>query len=577
MVAKVTQFPVENRSREVNLGRLEREEFDLLVVGGGIFGATAVWEATTRGLKAALVEATDFAHGSSAHSYKIIHGGIRYLQHADIPRVLSSARERSAFLRIAPHLCKPLPIMIPTYGWGKLGMPFLGAGCVVYDAITALRNIGITDPDRKIPSTKFLSKESVLQEFPHLDADGLTGACVFNDGRFYNPTRLVWAFIESAINDGAAAVNYLKADSLLREGNKICGVRATDQLCGRQFEVKAKCVLNTAGPWAERWLEEVTEGSYQAEGVYSRDACFVVKRLFKSEYTLAMQGESADPDALLAREKRHLFIAPWREYTLIGVWHKVTDVRPEDVTVGNEELAAYIEEINSAYPQLQLAVDDVLLWNAGLVPFGEEQSSEENLSYGKRSNLIDHAKSEGIENFISLIGLRYTMARGETEKALNLVQQKLSLPRCNYKSDFIKLHSATFNSFEECVKELEERLRNVCTEEVVRALAHNYGASAHRIADLINGDLTLAKVLPNTTTTRAELDYVIQNEMVESLADLVFRRTDIATGSNPGEEAIAESLKALAYAKGWDEQRSKRELNQVQLRFRQTQLLDKTA
>ncbi len=554
--------------RQENIKQLSASHYDLLVVGGGIFGATAVWEATMRGMKAALIEATDFSHGSSANSYKIIHGGIRYMQHADIPRVLSSARERSAFLRIAPHLCKPLPIMIPTYGYGILGKPFLGAGSIAFDCVTAFRNVGIKDKGRRIPNTKFLNKEQVLKEFPHLDDDGLTGACVFNDGRFYNPTRLVWAFIRHAMNAGATAANYVSADELLVENSSVTGVKATDARTGEALEIRAKCVLNTAGPWAERWLSSVTNGKYKPEGVYSRDACFVVKRRFSSDYALAVQGESADPDALLAREKRHLFLAPWRDFTLIGVWHKVTDIKPEDVTVSDEELALYIKEINGTYPHLKLTVDDVVLWNAGLVPFGEEQSSEENLSYGKRSNMIDHSKTEGLDNFISLIGLRYTMARGETEKAISLAQKKLSLARCAFKSDFIKLDSANFETFDQLKSDLRKKCDLFWSEQVTEALAHNYGSDSFRIIDLAQQDSELQRVYENTTVTAAEIEHVCRDEMVETFSDVIFRRTDVATGGNPGDSTLHAILQQVAAIKGWDNAQCDKEMGNAKLRLR---------
>lgn len=554
-------------SRAETLSRLSNEEFDLLVIGGGIFGATAVWEATQAGLKAALIEATDFGHGSSANSFKIIHGGIRYLQHVDIPRVLSSSRERSAFIRMAPHLAKPLPIMIPTYGLGTLGMPFMGAGCIAYDILTAFRNLGIKDPARKVPFTKFLSADQVKEEFPDIDDEGLTGACVFNDGRFYNPTRMVWAFAESAMIDGAAACNHLSMQSLLMEKNKVVGINAVDEIAKAPIEIRAKCVLNTAGPWAERLMEKSTGGKYKPEGVYSRDACFVIKRRFKSEYTIALQGESADPDALLAREKRHLFAAPWRDYTLIGVWHKVTGIKPEDVTVGKDELEIYVKEINSAYPTLDLTVDDILMWNAGLVPFGEEQSSEENLSYGKRSNLIDHAATEDIENLITLVGLRYTMARGESEKAIQMVLKKLGRPRCAMKSDFIPLHSAGFGDFEPHIVTLMEQSQGLLNEDCARSLAHNYGKFASRIVALMLADNSLAKVYPNSTVTAAEVEYVCEHEMVESFGDLIFRRTDLATGERPADTVLNELLAQLAERKGWSDSQAQEELEKVEKRF----------
>ena len=165
---------------ERNIKELAQEAYDLVVIGGGIFAACAAWDATLRGLKVGLIEQTDFCAGTSANSFKMVHGGIRYLQHADIVRLRSSCHERSAMLRIAPHLVHPLPIMIPTYGYGKSGKFFLGTGMYLYDLLTLGRNRGIHDPKRHIPWTRFFSRQQVLKEFPDLSADGLTGFVMRN-------------------------------------------------------------------------------------------------------------------------------------------------------------------------------------------------------------------------------------------------------------------------------------------------------------------------------------------------------------------------------------------------------------
>src|SRR5688572_19609982 len=149
-------------------------EFDVLVIGGGAFGAAAARDAALRGLKTALIERADFGSGASAECFKMVHGGIRYLQHADLPRLHASSRERSAMLRIAPHLVHPLPIAIPTYGRGRRGRAFLGAGACVYDLLTLGRNAGIRDPKRRIERTRFLSRAEVLEVFPHLSAHDLS-------------------------------------------------------------------------------------------------------------------------------------------------------------------------------------------------------------------------------------------------------------------------------------------------------------------------------------------------------------------------------------------------------------------
>src|SRR6202789_3750782 len=152
-----------------DLAALAAERFDLLIVGGGAFGAAAAWDATLRGLRVALIDQSDFGSGASAECFKMVHGGIRYLQHADIRRLRSSCAERSAMLRIAPHLVNPLPIVIPTYGHGRQGKAFLAAGMLAYDALTAGKNSAIADRTRRIAGTRLLSRNQTLDLFPELE------------------------------------------------------------------------------------------------------------------------------------------------------------------------------------------------------------------------------------------------------------------------------------------------------------------------------------------------------------------------------------------------------------------------
>ena len=237
----------------------------------------------------------------------------------------------------------------------------------------------------------------------------------------YSPPRLVLAFVKSAIKAGATACNYVEAYGFLWQGNRVVGVRATDRLGGEEIEIRAKLVLNAAGPGAEYLLTGDPRFGTWKRGSFSRDACFAVRRRPKSRFALAVQGQSRDRDAKFGREARHMFIVPWRHLTLIGVWHKPFPAHPDTAAIDDAELDDWIREINGCYPALALTRDDVVYRNCGLVPFGADPGSVEALSFGKESRFMDHSALHGVQGLVSLVGIRFTTARGDAAEALDLL------------------------------------------------------------------------------------------------------------------------------------------------------------
>jgi glycerol-3-phosphate dehydrogenase len=550
-----------------NFDALDSRVFDVLVIGGGVFGACAAWDATLRGLSVALIERADFCSGVSANSYKFVHGGIRYLQHADLSRLRQSCAERSALLRVAPHLVAPVPVVIPTFARPRQGKALLGAGMLLYDALTLDRNLGIADHGRRIPLTRFLGREAVLELFPSLPRRDLTGAAIFCDGQMYNPTRLVLAFVKSAMEQGAIAVNYAEAEKLVLSDTAVDAVRVRDNVSGEVIEVRARAVLNAAGPWVPWMLADLDRDRRALAGTYSRDACFVVKRKFPHSYALALQGRTRDPDALLSRPARHLFMTPWRQYTLCGVWHRVWAEHPDDVRVTELEIESFISEVNDAMPGLDLSPPDVTMWNAGLVPFGDNEEGASNLRYGKRSHVIDHRAAHGLTNLVSLIGVRYTMARADACRAVDLVCAKLGekLPRA--RTHVVPVHGAGFESFDALVAAVTRRIGDAAGAEAATALAHNYGSAYRSVVELAGEPDIGAGCLTGTNVFRAEIAHAVREEMALRLTDIVFRRTELATGGHPGPKALHEAATLAARELGWDERRRREEVASVERRF----------
>ena len=515
--------------------QLANEEYDLLIIGGGIFGASAAWDAALRGYNVALVEQNDFGSGVSANSYKMVHGGIRYIQHLDIARVRSSCHERSTFLKIAPHLVHPLPIAIPTYGYGMSGKPVLAIGTLLYDMLTADRNRSIADKDRKVPWASRLSKTDILKLFPGLDAKGLTGAVQFSDAQMYNPPRLVLAFLQSAASKGATVCNYARVTGFETSGDSVVAANVTDTLSGDAFQVRAKAYLNAAGPWTDALLnkDSVTENS--TPGVYSRDACFVVPRRFDHDISVAIMGQTKDPDALMSRPARHLFVVPWREYSLVGTWHKVVPATPDKIGIDQAEIEEYIAEVHAAYPELNLTPDDVTMCNWGLVPFGEEQKGGENLSYGKRSILVDHAKKKGPSNLVSLIGIRYTMGRGDAEWAMQAVAQKLGDDRPAPGSDRLTLHGGDIEDMDRLIVDLQRSLPASFDDKVGYSLGRNYGSTARHLVDAGSPEL-----VGTSHVLKTQVSHAVDYEMAQTIGDVILRRTDLASGGSPGDENLRD-------------------------------------
>ena len=542
-----------------NVRDLIDTKFDVLVVGGGAFGAAAARSAALRGLRTALIERADFGSGASAECFKMVHGGIRYLQHLDVARARDSCRERSALLRTAPHLVKPLPIAIPTHGHGRRGKLFLGAGLRAYDVLTLDRNRGIRDPARKISPGRFLSRAETIELFPHLDSAKLTGAAIFEDGQMHNPARLVLAFVKSAVAAGAVACNYLEAKRIVFDGNAASGAEVEDCLSGERFVIRAHGVLNAAGPWAEYLFNDPTRfGSWQ-RGNFSRDAYFIIDREPNSSYALAIPGLSRDEDAVLSRANRHLFLVPWRNKTLVGVWHRLFPQSPDTAQIEEAELQQWLDEINAVNPGLNLKRSEIVFSDCGLVPFGEHADAR-SLQFGKESRLIDHRSTHRIAGLVTLIGIRYTMARVDAERALDvlLAQRDKQPPKIDTQD--IPLAGGAIADIEAFRQSAHAKCPAYVHAATLDSLIRNHGTDYPRVLDRAAADPRVRTTVPGTCVLTAEIDHAIEEEMAVHLSDVVLRRTDMSGHEHPGRAALRFTAEHMAQRLGWSTQRIMEEI-----------------
>lgn len=547
-----------------DLSALEGREFDLVVIGGGIFGACAAWEAARRGLDVALLERGDFCGSTSAHSFKLVHGGIRYFQHGDVRRVRRSSAARRTFLRAAPHLVRPLPVVVPTYGHGARGKGLLSAGMALYDAITWDRNRGIRDDARRVPRSRSLGRSEVLALYPGLPGRGLTGAGVFHDGQLLNPPRLVLAFVRTAVGLGAVAANYVEATALSRDRHRVRGVRARDVLGNAELEIRGRVVLNAAGPHAEPLLRAAGL-PLEPSTPWSRDAYFVVARpVVPGAAALALPAATRDPDALVSRGARHLFMVPWRDRTLVGVWHRVYEGEPDDFRVDDSELEAFLAEINGAYGGPGLGLEDVALVNAGLIPFGDNDPAAKDLRFGHGSRLVDHARVHGVDGLFTLIGARFTTAPEDAVQVLDRIGASgRPQARAGRDPEPEPLRGGDFSSFDALVDEVRQRSPASLRPEVAFALAQNHGSDYGRVLACALERPELGRTFGPFPVLQAEAAYAARQEMAQTLADVVLRRTELGSGEYPGRSELESCAAVVGAELGWAGARRATEVESV--------------
>ena len=537
-----------------NPGKLAEREYDLVIIGAGIYGVCAAWDATLRGLSVAIVDRGDFCGGTSANPLKIVHGGFRYTQQFNFSRIRASSLERNVLMRIAPHLVSPLPFLIPTYGHGMQGKEVLSLGLLLYGTATFDRNRGIEDAGKRIPWGEVFSRQECLRHFPTLDGQGLTGAVAFYDAQMYSPPRLALSYLRSAVEAGADAANYVEVTGFLGDWDKVSGVRTRDILTGEEITIQGRLVLNTSGPWTGELLRHL-DVSLREPVQYTKDLYLVVDRVISEKYALAVPSRNEGANGIVSRGRRHLFVIPWRGGSLVGSSHIPYKGGPDDWRVTEDDVQELIDEVNAAYPPLALTPQDVQTWNSGLVPCGNY--------YGEHSRVLDHERDHGLEGLVSVIGVRYTTSRGVAQAAVDLVLGKLGRSAPSSRTAETHIHGGDIQVFDAYLHRATEQRRHVLGVESIHALVRNHGSEHESVLRYIDEDSSWAEALGESQVIKAEVVHAVREEMAQKLGDVVFRRTDLGTAGDPGEAALRGCAALMATELGWDQMRTERELDEV--------------
>jgi glycerol-3-phosphate dehydrogenase len=559
-----------NTTLRRDLSRIERERFDVTVIGAGIHGAWAALDAAQRGLKVVLVDQGDFGGATSANSQRIVHGGLRYLQHGQLKRMRQSIRERSVLLRVAPHLVRPLPFLVATEGHGLRGRMAMGAALRINDMVSWDRNRGVP-ASRRLPRGRLVSRRHVLQRCPHLFGGEINGGVVFYDAQVTDSERVCLSIIRSASLAGAEVANHVRVNGLLRQDRVVVGLEAEDSLSGDSFSIHSRVVLNCTGPWAAETL--ALRGSEQRESSRARFPVFkaivlLTKPIVEHE-AVALAGEAGyrDEAELIVKGYRNYFVTPWPDGSLIGTFYAPFDGHPDQLRVTPDEIVRYLQELNRACPGLELAYEDVINVFAGLLPRDPRRSSSPDLIYAKHYRIVDH-EQDGAAGHITVVGVKWTTARDVAEKAIDLASRKLGVAGIHCRTHEIPLYGGDLGDPESFVSSQSTSKPEGIEQDSFSHLLNTYGTAYGEVLRAGASDPdAFGRLSGKRPEIAAEVRHAVRAEMALTLSDLVFRRIGLGRSGWPGLACLDACADLMAEELGWSATEKQSQVEKVEQVF----------
>ena len=516
---------------------LTSKTFDLLVVGGGIYGAISAWDATLRGLSVALIDRGDFGGGTSFNNAKILHSGVRALQSGNVAALRRFVRERRTLSRIVPHLVQPMRFVIPTYRSLGRNRTLLHLYFSISDLLTRDRNDQIQDTRRLSPS-RALSREECLRLNPLIDPSGVTGGIQWFDSQMYNSDRVHFSFVVSAVEAGAVAVNYVEAVTTLTRDRAVVGVQAFDHLTGEPLDIRARVVLNAAGPWAPALSGRLHAGAGRAlHGHLLKAMNIVIPRPLPDTHAIGAETGG-----------RFLFVAPWREFAIVGTSYHRHDGPPDRLALDRREIDTFINAINLAFPRLSLDIRRVRLVHRGLLPASLNGSG---LRPTVKSTVVDHRR-DGILGLVSMLGVRYTTARDTAERAIDIVTQQLQRATSPCRTMDTPLVGAAIANVDAFFRDVASVPDATISRQALDRLARTYGTRYRAVLERLRmSDADRAPLSPDCPITVGEIRHSVRNEMAVKLTDALLRRTEAGSGGHPGDAALESAARIMAAELDW--------------------------
>ena len=470
-----------NRDEQIGRIRDRSRPWDILVIGGGATGVGIAVDAASRGLDVVLIDSSDFGKGTSSRSTKLVHGGVRYLEHGDISLVMDALKERGILRENAPHLVRDLAFIVPSYEWWEA--PFYGIGLRLYDLLAGRYGFG---PSRN------LSRDETLERIPTLKTEGLRGGVIYYDGQF-DDARLLINLAQTAFEQGATLVNYCPAVALSRGADGfIAGAIARDEEQGDEFEIRARSVVNATGPFADRVRRIADPGAVPllapSQGIH-----LVLDRSFLPGDDAIMVPHTTDG--------RVMFAIPWHGHSLVGTTDTpITEVSFEPRPL--QEEIDFILDTASRYLHRPPGPRDILSSFAGIRPLVKEGEGKNTASLSR-----DHVIHFDQNGLLTIVGGKWTTYRSMAEDCVNHAVMLGSLDERPCGTRHLKIHGYHQNAVE---------LGDLAV----------YGTDAIAIQALIRAHPELAgKLHPDLPYSAAEVVWAARDEMARTVEDALSRRT----------------------------------------------------
>ncbi|MBN1249987.1 MAG: glycerol-3-phosphate dehydrogenase/oxidase [Anaerolineae bacterium] len=546
-----------------NLEQLENNRYDVLVIGSGIHGACIAWDAALRGLSVALVEKGDFGHATSANTLKIIHGGLRYLQDANLGLVRRMIRERATWMRIAPHLVHPLPCLMPTYSRFGRSKEIMAAALTLNDVISHDRNRHM-EPQKHLANGRIISRSECLRQLPGVAAAGITGGALWHDARMHSSERLLLALLLSATKAGAEVANYVEVTGLLGDDTRVTGVRARDLLDDQELEIRAELVINSAGPWVDSVLRSLK--SSMASRFRMSIALNLVTRQIHPTHAVAIPSRymRRDKQGNLTPRTRLLFVVPWCGYSMVGTSHLPYDGPPGNYQVTEETIEGLIGEINTAYPGAALTRTDVHQVQWGFLPAAKNDFQTETVKLVRQAQIHDHAREDSTRGLISVVGVKYTTARHVAQKVVDMAMTKLGRDTSACRTQTMPVYGGRIDGFDGFLAQAIAGRPAGVDPEIMQHLVYSYGTEHTQILKYLDEEPAWGHTVSAASLVlEAEVIHAVREEMAQTLADVVRRRTDLGAASLPDETSLRRCADLMAAELGWDQARVARELDEL--------------